>query len=765
MSANIRTDLSRRRFLIAGAVTTGGLLVGCGAPTPQERLGKPADLPVQGDQVALNGWVKISPDGTVTVAVPRAEMGQGVMTSLPMLLAEELDARWDDVRVEPAPVAQIYANQAMMLNALPFGVDDHGWLARTASALAQRAGHVLHLQVTGGSSSIRDAWEPLRVVGATARAMLVQAAAQRWQVPAADCRTEAGQVIHPATGRKLGYGELATAAAQLTPPSDVPLKSPDAFKLIGQAAARKDIPAKVDGSAQFGVDVRVPGMLYAVPVQAPVFGADVASFDAAEAQRMRGVKRVVQIPHAVVVVADSWWRAKQAAAQVKVNWTATPNDQTTSADIARLADEALAQQSGTAFTRRGDAEQVLKDAEAAAKGSDKKQKVLQARYHAPYLAHAAMEPINCTAQVKDGAVTVWASTQVASLAKWRASQIAGVDSERVTLHLPLLGGGFGRRLEVDMVEQAVAVAMQVGGQPVKLLWTREDDTRHDMYRPAAWADFRAVLDDQGQALAWHNRVAAQSPTYGATQRLLPWAAADSPDKNQIEGAYDVPYDIANVTVRQVRLPGHVPVGYWRSVGHSYNAFFVESFADEVAHAAGQDPFAWRRARLGAHPRHLAVLERVAKEAGWGQALPAGRARGIALQEAFGSICAQVAEVSVEGGQVRVHRVVCAIDCGAVVNPDTVEAQVQGSIVFGLTAALFGEVTLAQGRVQQASFPDYPMLKLAQMPRIEVHILRNAQPPGGVGEPGVPPVAPAVANALFALTGQRLRSLPLRLASA
>ena len=509
MSANTRTNLSRRRFLIAGAVTTGGLLVGCGAPTPQERLGKPTDLPVQGDQVALNGWVKISPDGTVTVAVPRAEMGQGVMTSLPMLLAEELDARWDDVRVEPAPVAQIYANQAMMLNDLPFGVDDHGWLARTASALAQRAGHVLHLQVTGGSSSIRDAWEPLRVVGATARAMLVQAAAQRWQVPAADCRTEAGQVIHPATGRKLGYGELVAEAAKLAPPSDVLLKSPDAFKLIGQAAARKDIPAKVNGSAQFGVDVRVPGMRYAVPVQAPVFGADVASFDAAEALRMRGVKQVVRIPHAVVVVADSWWRAKQAAAKVQVTWTATPHDQTGSADIARQADEALAQQSGTSFTHRGDAEQVLKDAEAAAKAGDKagdkKQKVLQARYHAPYLAHAAMEPINCTAQVKDGAVTVWASTQVASLAKWRASQIAGVDSERVTLHLPLLGGGFGRRLEVDMVEQAVAVAMQLQGQPVKLLWTREDDTRHDVYRPQALARFSAKLDARGNLLAWDNK--------------------------------------------------------------------------------------------------------------------------------------------------------------------------------------------------------------------------------------------------------------------
>ncbi len=753
-------NASRRRFLIAGAVTTGGLLVGCGAPTPHERLGKPSDLPVQGDQVALNGWVKISPDGTVTVAVPRAEMGQGVMTSLPMLLAEELDARWDDVRVETAPVAQMYANQAVLLNTLPFGVDDDGWLASTAGALAQRAGHMLHLQITGGSSSIRDAWEPLRVAGATARAMLVQTAAQRWQVPVAECRTEAGQVIHSSSGRKLGYGELASDAAKLNPPSDAPLKDPQRYTLIGKAMPRKDIPAKVNGSAQFGVDVRLPGMLYALPLQAPVFGADVASCDAAEALRMRGVKQVLQIPHAVVVVADNWWRAKQAAAKVHVTWTTTPHDQTSSADIARGADEALAQRSGFGFTHRGDAEALLKDADAKVAG--KPQRIVQARYHAPYLAHAAMEPINCTAQVKDGHVTVWASTQVASLAKWRASQIAGVDSEHVTLHLPLLGGGFGRRLEVDMVEQAVAVAMQLPGQPVKLLWTREEDTRHDMYRPAAWADFRAVLDDQGKALAWHNRVAAQSLGRGVIERLLPWAAADTPDKAHIEGAYDVPYDIPNLSVRQLRLPGHVPVGNWRSVGHSYNAFFVECFADELAHAADQDPLAWRRERLGKHPRHLAVLERVAKEAQWGQPLPAGRARGIALQESFGAICAQVAEVSVEDGQVRVHRVVCGVDCGIVVNPDTVEAQMQGAIVFGLSAALFGEITLKEGRVEQASFPDYPMLKLAQMPRIEVHIMRNAHPPGGVGEPGVPPVAPAVANALFALTGQRLRALPLRL---
>ena len=764
-SSNSRTtspaDPTRRRFLIAGAAVTGGLLVGCGAPTPQERLGQASQLPVQGGQVALNGWVKIAPDGVVTVAVPRAEMGQGVMTALPMLLADELDARWEDVRAEVAPIDQIYANQAMMLNALPFGVDDQGWVARMGSSLAQRAGHALHLQVTGGSSSIRDAWLPLRVAGATARALLVQAAAARWQVPASDCRTQAGRVLHAGSGRSLGYGELVAEAAKLSPPSEVPLKDPAQFTLIGRSAPRQDVPAKVDGSAVFGIDVRVPDMVHAALIQAPVFGADVASFDGAQALRRRGVRQVLRIPHAVAVIADSGWRARQACADVQVSWTPTPHDRVSSADIARDADQALKTASGTGFVDRGDAAQAL--AEAARSGSGGR--VIEARYHAPYLAHAALEPINCIAQVRDGRVNLWVPTQSASLARWRAAQVAGVDTEHVTLHQPLLGGGFGRRLEIDMVEQAVQLALQTEGRPVKLVWSREDDTRHDFYRPAAWADFRAALDAKGQLLAWHNRVAAQAPSNQATARLLPWAAADSPDKSQIEGAFDLPYDIAHLHVEQVRLTGHVPVGFWRSVGHSYNAFFTECFADEVAHAAGVDPLAWRRARLAGHPRHLAVLERVAREAAWGQALPAGRARGIALQESFGSICAQVAEVSVDEGRVRVHRVVCAIDCGVVVNPDTVVAQMEGSIVFALSAALHGEITLAQGRVQQASFPDYDMVRLAQAPRIEVHILRNGHPPGGVGEPGVPPLAPAVANALFALTGQRVRSLPIRLDAA
>ena len=600
MSRNSRitspADPTRRRFLIAGAAVSGGLLVGCGAPTPQERLGQAGQLPVQGGQVALNGWVKIAPDGVVTVAVPRAEMGQGVMTALPMLLADELDARWEDVRAEVAPVDQIYANQAMMLNALPFGVDDQGWVARMGSSLAQRAGHALHLQVTGGSSSIRDAWLPLRVAGSTARALLVQAAAARWQVPASDCRTQAGRVLHAGSGRSLGYGELVAEAAKLSPPSEVPLKDPAQFTLIGRSAPRQDVPAKVDGSAVFGIDVRVPDMVHAALIQAPVFGADVASFDGAQALRRRGVRQVLRIPHAVAVIADSGWRARQACADVQVSWTPTPHDRVSSADIARDADQALKTASGTGFVDRGDAAQAL--AEAARPGSGGR--VIEARYHAPYLAHAALEPINCIAQVRDGRVNLWVPTQSASLARWRAAQVAGVDTEHVTLHQPLLGGGFGRRLEIDMVEQAVQLALQTEGRPVKLVWSREDDTRHDFYRPAAWADFRAALDAKGQLLAWHNRVAAQAPSNQATARLLPWAAADSPDKSQIEGAFDLPYDIAHLHVEQVRLTGHVPVGFWRSVGHSYNAFFTECFADEVAHAAGVDPLA-RRARSGLGP--------------------------------------------------------------------------------------------------------------------------------------------------------------------
>ena len=748
-------DAARRRFLLAGAALGGGLLVGCGAPTPEDRLGSPDVLPPREGHIALNGWVRIGVDGSVTVAVPRTEMGQGVFTALPLLLAEELDVDWDDVRAEPAPVDRIYANQAMMLNALPAGVEEDGWWVRAGAAAFQRLGSVLQLQVTGGSSSIRDAWLPLRVAGATARAMLVQEAARRWQVEPARCRTASGRVFHPDGRQTLRYAELVAEAARQAPPENVRLKDPKDFRLIGRAAPRLDLPAKVNGSAVFGVDVRVPGMVYAALIQAPVFGAQPTSFDASEALKRRGVSQVFTIPHAVVVIADNWWRAKQARDHVRVQWGPTPHDKWSSADLARVADEALREGFGLPYASRGDAEGQI---DQAAQGGGR---VIEARYHAPYLAHAALEPINCTARVSDGRVEVWASTQVASLARWRAAQVAGVDTDQVTLHLPLVGGGFGRRLEVDMVVQAVQIAQQTGGRPVKMVWTREDDTRHDFYRPAAWADFKAAVDAKGRVLAWHNRVAAQPPTNMATVRLLPWASSKMPDKSQIEGAFDLPYGIEHLKVQQLQIEAPVPVGFWRSVGHSYNAFFTECFADELAHAEGADPVAWRRARLGEQPRHRAVLDEAARRAGWGQPLPPGRARGVALQGSFGSICAQVVEASLEGEEVRVHRVTCVLDCGVVVHPDSVVAQMQGSVVFALTAALFGEVTVAEGRVQQSSFPDQPLLSLARTPRIDVHLMPSAHAPGGVGEPGVPPLAPALANALFALTGERLRSLPLR----
>ncbi|CAG1019835.1 xanthine dehydrogenase YagR molybdenum-binding subunit [Burkholderiaceae bacterium] len=746
-------DLRRRRFLIAGSLASGELLVGCAAPSSVSRLGDREVFHPTGDQVALNGWVKITPEGKVIVATPRSEMGQGVHTALAMLVAEELDAPWSDVSVEQAPIARIYANAALLLNVSPFLPDDDGFMARTARSSLQRLGYALSLQVTGGSSSIRDAWEPMRLAGASARAMLVQAAAQRFGVPAAQCSAVEGVVAHPASGRTARFGELVRAAAELDPPRDVALKSPKDFRLIGKPVPRTDIADKVNGRAVFGIDVRPAGLCHAAIRHCPVFGGTVKSFDGSAARHMRGVKNVFQLgASAVVAVADNTWRACSALDRVDIVWDEGPNARLSSADISAQLRRELDAHGGSGFRSEGDAKRVL--ASAARK--------VEALYEVPFLAHAAMEPINCVAQVSDGRVTVWNSTQVPSFARMRAAKVAGVDVDKVTLHVPYLGGGFGRRLEFDMVEEAVAIAMKTGGAPVKLTWSREEDMQHDMYRPAAVARFAAALDDAGRPLAWLNRVCAPSVGLGTMERLMPSLAMDMPDKNHIEGAFDLPYDIANLSVRQIRSKTPVPVGSWRSVGHSYNAFFTECFIDELAHAARQDPYAYRRSLLGRHPRHRAVLELAAAQAGWGRALPAGRARGIALHESFGSICAQVAEVSVAGGEVRVHRVVCALDCGTVVNPDTVEAQMQGAIVYGLSAALHGEITIKGGRVEQGNFPSYDTVKLAGMPRIDTHIVPSNAPPGGVGEPGTPPIAPAVANALFALTGKRLRKLPLRL---
>jgi isoquinoline 1-oxidoreductase beta subunit len=748
----------RRRFLMGSLAASGALLVGWGFAAPRQRLHTASPLAVEAGAVALNGWVAIAPDGTISVVVPRSEMGQGVNTALPMLLAEELDAPLANVRISQAPIDKIFGNLTVLRESLPFHPDDRGSIAQGVRWVMSKVGRELGLMFTGGSTSVKDAWMPMREAGAVARAMLVRAAAEAWQVDAARLSTRDGFVLHP-DGRRLGYGELAARAASVGAgigPGEVRLKTPAEFRLIGQPVPRRDSPAKVNGSALFGIDARVPGMLYAAVRMAPSVGAGVASFDAAKAMALPGVVKVVDVSSVlpefsgagagVAVVAKTWWQAKQAAAALPVTWSASPHATLSSeaifADFAKLLDS----ESGHTYFENGS-----QDVQGA--------RTIQAEYRAPFLAHATMEPVNCTARLKDGKLKLWASTQVPSVAVEVAARVAGVERADVSLDLMLLGGGFGRRLETDMVAQAVAIAKSLPGQAVQLIWTREDDIAHDVYRPQALARFAAKLDAQGNVLAWDNKSVSGAIGHQYFPRNLGLPGM-GPDKTTAEGEYDMQYAIPNRRIAHVIADSPVAIGYWRSVGHSHNAFFKEGFLDEVAHAAGKDPVLLRRELLRDHPRHLAVLEAALARAG---SAPEGRAHGVAVHQSFGSIVAQVAEVSVEEKQIRVHRVVCAVDCGIVVNPNIVAQQVESSVVFGLSAALAGEITLKDGRVQQGNFGDYPVLRMNEAPLVETVIVPSMEPPEGMGEPAVPPVAPAVANAVFKLTGQRLRSLPLRLA--
>ena len=697
----------------------------------------------------LNAWLRIAADGGVQIAMPRAEMGQGVHTALAQLLAEELDADWSRIQIVDAPVAQVYANQALLLNVLPLQPGDEGLLARFARGAGQRLGYWLHLQVTGGSSSVRDAWGPLRLAGASARQMLLQAAAQRWQLPLTELRTAAGKVW--AGERSIGYGELALDAAKLSPPTEVQLKPRAQWKLIGKPVPRLDLPAKVNGSAVYGIDVQQPGLLQAAIRRSPSFGGSLVAWDTAALRAERGVvDAFVLDDRAAVVIADRWWRAEAALKKHPPRFDAGPKAAWNSELMHEQLRRALDQRSGLAFRDEGDAAGQLGTA------------AIRADYTLPFLAHATLEPQNATAQFKDGKLTIWAPTQVAAIARFRAAQVAGIAQDAVTVHTTYLGGGFGRRLEVDAIEQVVAIALRTRGAPVKLLWNREEDFSQSPLRPMAMARFAASLGADGLPLAWFNQVAGPSLTLSTVQRLLPGLAMDMPDKNHLEGAFELPYAIPAITVRQLRVELGMPVASWRSVGHSINAFSTECFLDELAQAAGRDPLAYREALLQAKPRQLAVLRLAAARAGWGQPLPAGRARGIALHESFGSICAQVVEASVVDGKPRVHRVVVALDAGSLVNPDTVRAQMEGSVIFALSAALHGEITIAAGAVQQRNFPQQPLLSLAETPAIEVALVDSEAAPGGVGEPGVPPLAPALANALSTLTGKRIRQLPIRL---
>ncbi len=748
---------SRRNFLLAGLAAGGALLIGWGTAPPRQRLHPSRPLALADNEVALNGWVALAPSGTVSVVVPRSEMGQGVHTALPMLVAEELDVGLDAVRVIQPPIDKIYANVTVLRENLPFHPDDGGRTAQGAQWLMAKIGRELGIMFTGGSSSVRDAWLPMREAGAVARAMLVRAAASQWQARVEDCRTEDGFVIH-LDGRSAGYGALAALAAQagagLTA-KDVRLKQPSAFRLIGKPLARLDSRAKSDGSARFGIDARPAGMVYAALAMAPTIGATVVAFDADAVRRMPGVLAVVDVSSAlegrtgagagVAVVASTWWQARQAAQALPVTWQPAEGAPESSAAVFSGLARALDEEHGYVYHETG-----AQEVEGVAR-------TVRAEYRAPFLAHAALEPVNCTAQVARGKVRLWASTQVPSIAVDCAARVAGVAREDVAIEVMLLGGGFGRRLEVDMVAQAVAIARALDGQPVQLIWTREQDTMHDVYRPAALARFTAQLGADGGILAWDNKSVSGAIGHQYFERSLGLPGV-GPDKTTAEGEYDHQYAIPNQRVAHVTVDSQVAIGYWRSVGHSHNAFFKESFLDEVAHAAGQDPVALRRKLLARHPRALAVLDAAVGAAG---KPPAGRAHGVALHRSFGSTVAQVAEVSVEGTEIRVHRVVCAIDCGLVVNPNIVAQQVESSVVFGLSAALGGEITIEEGRIQQSNFGDYPLLRFGQAPQVETIVMPSSAHPEGVGEPAVPPVAPAVAAAVFRLTGKRLRSLPLK----
>jgi isoquinoline 1-oxidoreductase beta subunit len=705
-------------------------------------------------------------------------MGQGVHTALPMLVADELDLPLEWVSTETAGPQSIYGNVAMFVASLPFHPrstqpGQETVAARTGQSLVGKLARELGLSVTGGSSSVADAWEPGRLAAATARAQLVAAAAQRWGAPAAEVQVRDGALQHGA--RRAHFGELAAAAVRIHPEHVRP-KAPAQRKLVGQAAPRRDMRAKVTGQAVFGIDVRPPGLLFAAVRMAPMLGGGVGALrNEAEVLRMPGVQKCLRLgAHAgatagVAVVAHTTWHALRAVQALDVQWQAPPNDQGQPRPPQALADsdrilqalvrEAKEGDGGTTFHSRGDAGQ----AEAQARHQ------LEATYQAPYLAHGTMEPMNGTALLQDGRLTLWLPTQVPSQARKLAAKAAGVDEAHVALHVTLLGGGFGRRLEVDYVLQAVEAAKAMPGRPVQILWPREEDMTHDFYRPASAAHLRASWGaDWGkagarpQSLRVHSAGDAITPRWMA--RTLPALAGpmDMPDKTAMEGLFDQPYAIAHQHMRHAATRNEVPVGFWRSVGHSHHAFFIESFVDEMAVESKMDPVAFRLSLLADMPRHAAVLRLAADKAGWGGPLAAGRARGVALHESFGSIVAQVAEVSLDQGAPRVHRVVVAVDCGTVVNPGIVAQQMESGVIFGLTAALHGRIDVKGGVVQQKNFPDYPLLGLAQSPVIETHIVPSSLPPTGVGEPGTPPIAPAVANALFALTGKRLRALPLRL---
>ncbi|MER9491624.1 xanthine dehydrogenase family protein molybdopterin-binding subunit [Mesorhizobium sp. M0320] len=704
--------LSRRSFLQAGVASSGGLLLSLILPFAGDRARAGTDL-----DFMPNAFVRIGSDGKITLTMPYVEMGQGTYTAIPMLVAEELEVELSQVELEHAPPNEkLYANP------------------------------LLGVQATGNSNAIRGAWEPLRHAGATARIMLVAAAAKRWKVDPGTCRAERGEVVHAITGQRLAYGRIAADAARIPVPPSVQLKRPEDFKLIGTPAKRLDTPAKVNGTAVYGIDARPPGVKIATLAQSPVFGGRVRRVDDAAAKAVNGVHQIVQLQDAVAVVADHMGAAKKGLEALVIEWDNGPHaNLDTDTILAELEGATL--NPGVVAQSIGQVERAMAD--AAIK--------VEAIYRVPFLAHAAMEPMNCTVQLRADGCEIWVGSQALGRAQAAAAEAAGLPIDKVVVHNHLIGGGFGRRLEVDGVTRAVEIAKHVKG-PVKVVWTREEDLQHDMYRPMFFDRVSAGLDKNGMPLAWNNRFAGSS----IVARWLPPGFNNGLDSDTTEGAINLVYDLPNLNVEYVRVePPGIPTAFWRSVGPSHNVFVTESFMDELAVAAKQDPVDYRLALLGKSPRAKAVLQLAADKAGWGQKLPLGIGRGVSVQNAFGSYMAQVAEVEVaEDGTVHVRRVVCAVDCGIVVNPDTVQAQIQSAVIFGTTAALYGEITLKDGRVEQTNFDTYEILRMNETPAVEVYIVQSSEAPGGMGEAGTSCIVPAVSNAIFAATGKRLRHMPV-----
>jgi isoquinoline 1-oxidoreductase beta subunit len=730
----VPASAARRRFMQLGAAAGGGLLFGFslfGCEKKDQARDKPPSERAVGQAatatsneapgLARDAFIRIDREGLVTLIVHKVEMGQGTFTSMPMLLAEELGADLSKVKLEQAP-----ANNSLYADPLLGG------------------------QVTGGSTSVRGAWTPLRQAGASVRTVLVSAAAQKWQVDPGACKVIGGRILHPDGQQSLGFGEVAEAAARLPLPKKVELKPASAFTLIGKPHHRLDSSIKANGQAQFGIDARLPNMGIATVAMSPVPGGKLAGVDEQKALAVKGVRQVIKLDDAVAVVGDHFWAAKQGLAAAAPRWNDGTNAGVTTASI--VADMMKAsEKTGAVATNKGDALKALGGRDA---------RRIDVVYEDPFLAHATMEPMNCTVDLKPDGCDIYCGTQVPSFAQGAAARITGLPLEQVRVHNHYLGGGFGRRLEVDYVAQAVQLAKVAKG-PLKVVWTREEDVQHDMFRPYYVDRLSARLDDKGMPVAWFHRVTGSS----IMARFAPNNVKDGVDPDAVEAAADIQYAIPDMRVEYVRHEPPVATAFWRGVGPTHNVWVVESFIDELAHAGKHDPVAFRRALLKDAPRKLGVLNLAAEKAGWGtppKAIAGRRVgRGVSCQFAFGSYLAQVADVSVgPDGDVRVHRVVCAVDCGHTVNPDTVVAQMEGGIIFGITAALWGEITLDKGRVQQSNFNDYRVMRINEAPAIEVHIVTSKDDPGGIGEPGTSGAAPALTNAVFAATGKRIRKLPI-----